>query len=197
MNPKIKILLLIIISTFALFIKDLFYISLFCISIIFVIFLFKIQSKFFEWIKPISIICSFIIILQTFTYIPIKFSLEGLIFGVTISLRLFVVLSVVFTFVSTTSMKELSESFSFLPNDLALMIMLAFRLLPLVKDETIKIINAQKSRGLNFKSLNFFDTYFPIMIPLFSKTLERSNHLALAMESRGFEQNETKNYKFH
>ena len=108
-------------------------------------------------------------------------------FGITISLRLFVVLSLVFAFVSTTSMKELFESFTFLPSELALMLMLSLRLLPLVKDETIKIINAQKARGLNFKSLNFFRTYFPVMIPLFSKTLERSNRLALAMESRGFE----------
>jgi energy-coupling factor transport system permease protein len=66
-------------------------------------------------------------------------------------------------------------------------LMLSLKLLPLVKDEAIKIINAQKSRGLNFKSLNFSRTYFPVMIPLFSKTLERSNRLALAMESRGFE----------
>jgi energy-coupling factor transport system permease protein len=103
------------------------------------------------------------------------------------SLRLFVVLSVVFAFVSTTSVKDLFESFSFLPNELALILMLAFSFLPSVKDETLKIINAQKSRGLNFKTLNFFRTYFPIMIPLFSKTLDKSNHLALAMESRGFE----------
>jgi energy-coupling factor transport system permease protein len=192
MNPKIKLLLLIIISTFAIIIRDLFYISLFSIAIIVSIFLLKIYSKLLEWVKPISIICFFIVVLNTFTYIPFKFSLEGLIFGVAISLRLFVVLSLVLAFVSTTSMKELSESFNFLPSELALILMLAFRMLPLVKDETLKIINAQKSRGLNFKSLNFFKTYLPILIPLFSKTLEKSNHLALAMESRGFEENKLK-----
>lgn len=187
MNPKIKLLFLVIISTCILFIKDLLSISLIFIAIIISIFLLKIHSRLSEWVKPISIICFFIIVLDTFTYIPLKFSLEGLFFGITISLRLFVVLSVVFIFMSTTSVKELSESFNFLPNELALIVMLAFRLLPLVKDETIKIINVQKSRGLNFKSLNFFRTYFPVMIPLFSKMLERSNRLALAMESRGFE----------
>jgi len=187
MNSKVKLLLLIVISTCVLFIKDFFYISLVLIAIVISVFLLKIHSKLLEWFKPISIICFFIIILNTFTYVPLKFSLEGLMFGITMSLKLFVVLSVVFIFVSTTSVKELFESFSFLPSELALMLMLAFRLLPLVKDETLKIINVQKSRGLNFKSLNFFRTYFPILIPLFSKTLEKSNRLALAMESRGFE----------
>jgi len=187
MNSKIKLLLLIIISTCALFIKDLLYISLFSITIIISIFLLRIHSKLLEWVKPISIICFFIVILQTFTYAALKFSFEGLMFGIVMSLRLFFVLSVVFIFVSTTPVKELFESFSFLPSELAIMLMLAFRLLPLVNDETLKIINAQKSRGLNFKSLNFFKTYFPILVPLFSKTLEKSNRLALAMESRGFE----------
>lgn len=187
MNSKIKLLVLIIISTFVLFIRDLFYISIVFITIIASIFLLKIQSKFLEWIKPISIICFLIVILHTFTYTLLKFSFEGLVLGITMSLRLFIVLSVVLTFVSTTSIKELSESFSFLPYELALMLTLAFRLLPLVKEETLKIINAQESRGLNFKSLNFFRTYFSILIPLFSKTLEKSNRLALAMESRGFE----------
>jgi energy-coupling factor transport system permease protein len=187
MNPKIKLLFLILISTCALFIKDLLHISLIFIAIIISVFLLKIHSKILEWFKSISIVCFFIVVLHTFTYVPLTFSFEGLIFGITMSLRLFVVLSVVFAFVSTTSVKDLFESFSFLPNELALILMLAFSFLPSVKDETLKIINAQKSRGLNFKTLNFFRTYFPIMIPLFSKTLDKSNHLALAMESRGFE----------
>jgi energy-coupling factor transport system permease protein len=93
----------------------------------------------------------------------------------------------VFAVVSTTSTKQLLESFDFLPKELGIMLMIAFRLLPLVKDETTKIINAQKARGLNFRTINIIKSYFPILVPLFGKMLEGSNRLALAMESRGFE----------
>jgi len=156
------------------------------LAVILGIFLLRIHSKLFEWIKPILIICVFIVLIQTFTYTPIGFSIEGLLFGITISLRLLTLLLAVFTFVSTTPPKELLEGFSFLPKEIALMLMLAFRLLPLVKKEIVTIVNAQKARGLNFKTLNLFKTYFPILVPLFAKTLEGSNRMALAMESRGF-----------
>jgi len=186
MNPKLKLLLLIIFSTCTLFITDLFYMSIIFLAVIFGILLLKIHSKLFEWIKPILIICVFIVLIQTFTYTPITFSIEGLLFGITISLRLLTLLLAVFAFVSITPPKELLESFSFLPNEIALMLMLSFRLLPLVKKEIVGIVNAQKARGLNFKTPNLFKTYFPILVPLFAKTLEGSNRMALAMESRGF-----------
>ena len=187
MNPKLKLLLLIIFSTCTLFITDLFYMLVVFLAVILGILLLKIHSKLFEWIKPILMICVFIVLIQTFTYTGIGFSMEGLFYGITISLRLLCVLLVVFVFVSTTPSKELLESFSFLPKDIALMLMLAFRLLPLVKKEIMSIVNVQKARGLNFKSLNIFKTYFPILVPLFARTLEGSNHMALAIESRGFE----------
>jgi len=186
MNPKLKLLLLIIFSTCTLFITNLFYMSIVFLGVVLGILLLKIQSKLFEWIKPILMICVFIVLIQTFTYTPIAFSIEGLLFGITISLRLLSLLLVVFVFVSTTPPKELLEAFDFLPNEIALMLMLAFRLLPLVKREIVSIVNAQKARGLNFKSLNLLKTYFPILVPLFARTLEGSNRMALAMESRGF-----------
>lgn len=187
MNPKLKLLLLIVFSTSTLFITDLFYMLIVFLAVILGILLLKIHSKLFEWIKPILMICVFIVVIQTFTYTPIRFSIEGLLYGMTISLRLLTLLLAVFAFVSTTSPKQLLESFSFLPKEIALMLMLAFRLLPLVKKEIVAIVNAQKARGLNFKTLNLFKTYFPILVPLFARTLEGSNHMALAMESRGFE----------
>jgi energy-coupling factor transporter transmembrane protein EcfT len=112
--------------------------------------------------------------------------MEGFFFGIVISLRLLVLFLAVFAFMSSTPPKQLFETFDFLPYDLALMLTLAFRLLPIIKNEITMIMNAQKARGLNFWSLNIFKTYFPIFVPLFGKTLEGSNHLALTMESRGF-----------
>ena len=186
MNPKIKLIFLIIFSTLIFFIKDLVLMTAVFLATIVGIFLLKIYSKSLEWIKPILFICIFVVILQTFTYSPISFSMEGFFFGLIILLRLLVLFLVVFAFMSTTEPKQLFEVFDFLPYDLAFMLTLAFRLLPIVKNEIVMIMNAQKARGLNFWSLNIFKTYFPILVPLFVKTLEGSNHLALAMEARGF-----------
>jgi len=187
MNPKLKLLLLIVISTSVIFITDLFWMSLIFLTVILVVLLLKIHTRLLEWIKPILIVSVFVIILQSFTHTPMKFTTEGLLFGVVISLRLLSLLTLVFAFVSTTKPRQLLDSFSFLPREIGLMLMLSLRLLPMVKDGIVKIMNAQRVRGLNFRSPNIFRTYFPILVPLFSKTLEGSNRLALAMEARGFE----------
>ena len=179
-------MLLIIFSIFIVFLKDLLVISVLFLSVILVLLLLKIQSEFFEWIKPILFVCVFIVILQTFTHFPFRFSVEGMIFGISVSMRLLTLLTLVFTFTSTTKSREILEAFSFLPYEVAIMLMLSLRFIPLVRDNLTKIINAQKARGLNFRSLNIFKTYFPILVPIFVKSLEGSNHLALAMESRGF-----------
>lgn len=186
MNPKLKLLGLITISTCTLFINNLLYTFFIFLGIIFGILLLRIHLKFLGWIKFILIICGFIILLQTFTYSGIGFSVQGLLFGVMVSFRLLILMLVVFTFVYTTPAKQLTQAFDFLPKEITLMLTLAFRLLPTIKEELVMIINAQTTRGLNFKNVNFFKTYFPILIPLFGKTLERSNYTALAMESRGF-----------
>ena len=59
-------------------------------------------------------------------------------------------------------------------------------MLPNVSLLASKVMNAQKARGLNFRSPNVTRTYFPVMVPLLAKTLERSEKMALAMEARGF-----------
>lgn len=167
--------------------NELIWVILLFLSVISIVSILRIQSKLFKWIKPILIICVFIILVDTFTYSPIEFTTEGLIFGFKVSLRLLTLLIIVFAFISTTSPKQLLESFSFLPSGIALMLTIAFRLLPVVEDRIVKIVNAQKARGMSFKTLNPFRNYFPVLIPLFGKTLEGSYRLALAMESRGFE----------
>ena len=187
MNPKIKLFLLIIVSTLTLFVNELIWIILLFLSVITIVLILRIQSKLFKWIKPILIICLLIVLIDTFTYTPIKFTIEGLNLGFKVSLRLLTLVIMIFAFISTTPPKQLLESFSFLPREMALMLTIAFRLLPIVGDRIIKILNAQKARGLNFRSLNPFKTYFPVLVPLFGKTLEGSYRLALSMESRGFE----------
>ncbi|MGN1411659.1 MAG: energy-coupling factor transporter transmembrane component T family protein [Oscillospiraceae bacterium] len=72
-------------------------------------------------------------------------------------------------------------------HELAMMMTIALRFIPLLIDETDKIISAQKSRGASFETGSLKDrisAVIPVLIPLFVSAFRRSEELALAMECR-------------
>lgn len=72
-------------------------------------------------------------------------------------------------------------------HELAMMMTIALRFIPLLIDETDKIISAQKSRGASFDTGSFKErvsSVIPVLIPLFISAFRRSEELALAMECR-------------
>lgn len=75
-------------------------------------------------------------------------------------------------------------------NEISLMISIALRFVPTLMDETQKIMNAQRSRGVNFGEGNLFHQIkmlIPILIPLFVNSIKRAEDLAVAMEARGYQ----------
>ncbi|KRN90575.1 ABC transporter permease [Ligilactobacillus ceti DSM 22408] len=74
--------------------------------------------------------------------------------------------------------------------EIALMLSIALRFIPLLMDETTKIMNAQRSRGLNFAEGNLLQkakSVIPLLIPLFISSFNRAEELAYAMEARGYQ----------
>jgi energy-coupling factor transport system permease protein len=72
-------------------------------------------------------------------------------------------------------------------HELAMMMTIALRFIPLLIDETDKIISAQKSRGASFETGTLKErasAIIPVLIPLFVSAFRRSEELALAMECR-------------
>ena len=72
-------------------------------------------------------------------------------------------------------------------HELAMMMMIALRFIPLLIEETDKIIMAQKARGANLDAKGLIKkakALIPILIPLFISAFKRANELALAMECR-------------
>ena len=56
-------------------------------------------------------------------------------------------------------------------------------------DETEKIMNAQRSRGVNFSEgtlMQRIKAVIPLLIPLFVSSFNRAEELATAMEARGY-----------
>lgn len=72
-------------------------------------------------------------------------------------------------------------------HEVAMMMAIALRFIPILMEETDKIIKAQIARGADFESGNLLKrvkAMLPILIPLFVSAFRRANDLAMAMESR-------------
>ncbi|MBR7181213.1 MAG: energy-coupling factor transporter transmembrane protein EcfT, partial [Clostridia bacterium] len=72
-------------------------------------------------------------------------------------------------------------------HEFAMMMTIALRFIPLLSEETSKIMNAQKSRGVDFSSgglIKRVKALIPILIPLIVSAFRRADELATAMECR-------------
>ena len=75
-------------------------------------------------------------------------------------------------------------------HEMAMMISIAFRFIPILIDETDKIMKAQIARGADFESGNLFKkakSMVPLLVPLFISAFRRANDLAMAMEARCYQ----------
>lgn len=72
-------------------------------------------------------------------------------------------------------------------HEMAMMMSIALRFIPILIEETDKIMKAQQARGADFESGNVFaraKSLIPILVPLFVGAFRRAGDLAMAMEAR-------------
>ena len=72
-------------------------------------------------------------------------------------------------------------------HELAMIMSIALRFIPLLIEETDKIMSAQKARGADFESGNLIQrakALIPLLVPLFISAFRRADELATAMECR-------------
>lgn len=72
-------------------------------------------------------------------------------------------------------------------HEIAMMMSIALRFIPILVEETDKIMKAQMARGADFESGNIIQrskSLIPILVPLFVSAFRRANDLAMAMEAR-------------
>jgi energy-coupling factor transport system permease protein len=94
-------------------------------------------------------------------------------------------------FFITTSPDELEQVMKTfrLPRDIVFAFVTAVRFIPVMMLDTIQIMDAQKSRGLELQKGNLLKrvrNMIPILIPLVVNSVVRSGELAEAMESRAY-----------
>ena len=72
-------------------------------------------------------------------------------------------------------------------HEIAMMMSIALRFIPILLEETDKIMKAQIARGADLESGNIIQkakNMIPILVPLFVSAFRRANDLAMAMEAR-------------
>jgi len=72
-------------------------------------------------------------------------------------------------------------------HEVAMMMSIALRFIPILMEETDKIMKAQIARGADFESGNLIKrakAMIPLLVPLFISAFRRANDLAMAMEAR-------------
>lgn len=72
-------------------------------------------------------------------------------------------------------------------HEISMMMSIALRFIPILLDETDKIMKAQIARGADFESGNLIKkakSLVPLLVPLFISAFRRANDLAMAMEAR-------------
>lgn len=134
---------------------------------------------------------------EVFRFKFIKITQEGIILSVKMALRLTFLIMGSSLMTLTTTPNHLTDGLEkglsslkkiHVPvHEIAMMMSIALRFIPILLEETDKIMKAQQARCADFESGNIFQrakSLIPILVPLFISSFRRANDLAMAMEAR-------------
>ena len=206
-DPRAKILFLIVYIT-AIFLAQNFYALGACAFVFAVIAIFSGVPfrSLFRSVNAILFLFLFTAILNLFFYEGettlvqwgiIHITQEGLYSAIFLAVRLFLLVlgSAVLTLTTTpVSLTDAIESLlsplkhvHFPVHELALIMSIALRFIPILTDETGRIMNAQKARGANFETGGLakrVKAIIPVLIPLLISAFRRADELGDAMDAR-------------
>ena len=122
---------------------------------------------------------------------------EGVVVAVQMAIRLSFLIIGSSVMTLTTTPNHLTDGMEKLMNplhkikipvhEIAMMMSIALRFIPILMEETDKIMKAQIARGADFESGNLVKktkALVPLLVPLFISAFRRANDLAMAMEAR-------------
>lgn len=116
---------------------------------------------------------------------------DPLVSAATYAMRLFGVIASSSLFFLTTTPDELEQVLRWfhLPSDFVIIFVIAIRFVPVLILDALQIMDAQRSRGLEFEKgsiLKKLRNMIPLLIPLIAVAVNRSLDLAEAMDSRAY-----------
>ena len=206
LDPRVKLLGTIVFVVTVFFVNDLVGLILATAALAAVIGLSKVPLKYMlKGLKAIFILMLFTVLLNIFLtpgtelvrFGIFKVTKEGLVLAGKTAIRLIylIVGSTIMTL--TTTPNHLTDGLEkalgplkkihFPVHELAITMSIALRFIPILMEETDKIMKAQQARCADFESGNLIQrikSLIPILVPLFISAIRRANDLAMAMEAR-------------
>lgn len=127
----------------------------------------------------------------------IKVTKQGLLLAAKIGIRLILLIIGASLMTLTTTPNQLTYGLEKLMaplnkirvpvHEIAMLMSIALRFIPILMEETDKIMKAQIARGADFESGSLIQkvkNMVPLLVPLFISAFRRANDLAMAMEAR-------------
>lgn len=206
LDPRVKLLgtLVFIITVF--FVGDILGLCLATAALGAVIWVSKVPLKYMlKGLKAIFILMIFTILLnvfltpgeEIFRFGIFKITWEGLYLAGKTAIRLMYLIIGSTIMTLTTTPNHLTDGLEkalgqlkkihFPVHELAMTMSIALRFIPILLEETDKIMKAQQARCADFESGNLIrrmKSLIPILVPLFISAIRRANDLAMAMEAR-------------
>lgn len=115
---------------------------------------------------------------------------QGLISGASVVLRIIVVTAAAMLFTTFSSRDFVLGLVQWkVPYELAFMVSIAMRFLPLFREELVNVLTAIQLRGVELKKVPWgqkIAMYRRLIFPVVYRTMLKAEQLAIAMEARGF-----------
>lgn len=134
---------------------------------------------------------------EVFSFWIITVTEEGIALAVRMGIRLIFLIIGASLMTLTTTPNQLTDGLERLlkplnrihvpVHEIAMIMSIALRFIPILLDETDKIMKAQTARGADFESgglIKKVKAMVPLLVPLFISAFRRANDLAMAMEAR-------------
>ncbi|MCD8501815.1 MAG: energy-coupling factor transporter transmembrane protein EcfT [Bacillaceae bacterium] len=164
---------------------------------------------YFRGVRPLIWLILFTVMLQLFftsggeIYLdwgPVTVSQNGIIRGIFTFSRFVIIVFISTVVTLTTKPIDLTDAINALLSplnklkipveELSLMLSISLRFVPNLLDETQKVMDAQRARGVEFGEGSLFrqmKTLVPVLLPLFVSSLNRAEEMANVMEARGYQ----------
>lgn len=206
LDPRIKLIITLINIIIIFIVKGFIGYAFLACFLIALILLSRIPPLYiFRGIKPIIFFILLTFALHLFTtqgtelfhWWILRGTVEGLRNGTFMVIRFLLLISFSTLLTLTCSPLELTDALEslfspfkrigFPAHELAMMMSIALRFIPVLVEETNRIMKAQIARGADIESGSIFNrakNLIPILVPLFVNTFQRADELALAMEVR-------------
>lgn len=207
LDPRVKIIITMLMVVSLFFVKNLttyLYVIAFLVLIIYIA---KIPPIILiKGLKSMTMFIAIAMFFNVFMYSGkevlfqfgfLKLTKEGLIFSLFMFLRIILLIIGTSLMTLTTTPIQLTDGleklmsplkrFGFPAGEIAMMMSISLRYVPILIEESDKIVKAQKARGADFDSGGLKERatkLLAVLVPLFANAFRRADELAVAMESR-------------